>query len=364
MNAKTIEALKAIGVGFISLADSLVETPSTGVKFETIPPVTPVEYSVSNEESADKDVSSPALTKEYLDSLQYTELKTLAKELGVSGKGDRVTLTSRILNSDGDTSEEEDSSIQDSVVAPLSTSVSKNTVDTTEDSEDEDEDDAEEEDSGEDEDEDSDDDEALLVKKVNDAVAGLSDEEILEFLTDCGIRARGKRQSLISTVIKAVRDGLIQLDDEDSDESDSENESVEEPSENEVPPEYRIENESESESENEEVEVTEERRAAIEEYDEEFYSQYEDGEVSREDLVAWIQEYTEDDDEMSGKTDDEIVEIYLSLSHNLISDEGETPEEGAYTVNGNYFCCGHELDYDEKKKEFICHTCGEVYEAE
>ena len=55
----------------------------------------------------------------------------------------------------------------------------------------------------------------------------------------------------------------------------------------------------------------------------------------------------------------------LPCSCLLIDDEGEMPEEeGAYTVNGIPYCCGHELKYNEDNETYICETCGAEYEAE
>ena len=38
-------------------------------------------------------------------------------------------------------------------------------------------------------------------------------------------------------------------------------------------------------------------------------------------------------------------------------------EEGAYTVNGIPYCCGHELAFNEDNDTYICEVCGGEYEA-
>ena len=64
------------------------------------------------------------------------------------------------------------------------------------------------------------------------------------------------------------------------------------------------------------------------------------------------------------KEDEEILDEYIAATSQFIADDGEMMEEGAYTINGVPFCCGHELKLDKKGKTYICETCGTEYNAE
>lgn len=49
----------------------------------------------------------------------------------------------------------------------------------------------------------------------------------------------------------------------------------------------------------------------------------------------------------------------------FIDDEGDEVEEGApYTLNGEPYCCGQPLQYNEEDDTFICEICGGEYESE
>ena len=185
----------------------------------------------------------------------------------------------------------------------------------------------------------------------------MTNEEIADILADVGVVAKGKRQALISAVIKAVRDGKIDLDD---DESEDEDEEAEETTQSE-------------ESEDEEFDVndpenpgmTKERKTALVAHESDTREGFENGDLTRKELVEWLNEYHNTKDTMKKKSDDEILEEYIYYSSLLIDDEGEMPEEeGAYTVNGIPYCCGHELKYNDDNETYICETCGAEYEAE
>lgn len=60
----------------------------------------------------------------------------------------------------------------------------------------------------------------------------------------------------------------------------------------------------------------------------------------------------------------DLVEQYLMISANLIDDDGNVVEEGAYTINDEPYCCGKPLKYDENENKFICEVCGEEYEGD
>ncbi len=361
MNAKVIDALKGIRDEIDSIIGELegVDTPETttapaeGKKKSNVVPMGKKSASTTNaaasrkeREAAEKlpDVTGN-LSREQLDSLSYNNLKKLAKEMGLTAVGDRDSLTEKILNTSVSAPAEEEEKKAPAngkkSEAPTPKTSPRKLVKKNEEPEPEEEEAEEEVDP--------------IVEKVNEAVADMSDEDIMDFLADVGVKAKGKRQALIAAVIKAVKDGKIELDDDDSEEEEADTSAdVEEnDSEEEVDP-NDLDNED----------MTDERRAAIEAFDEETRNDFAEGNITRQELVDWLNEYHNTKDKMEDKSDEELLDEYIYYSCLLINDEGEmSEEEGAYTVNGVPYCCGHALQYNEDNNTFSCEHCGEEYEA-
>ena len=361
MNAKIIEAVKGIRDNLNILIDEMegMKTPittaepkvasKTDVKpVEEVPAeTTPATKNSRKEREASEQIpdSSNGLTVEQLNSLSYNGLKRLAKEMGIPATGARDELTQKILAYEGevpnpDAPNEEETPIEET---SAKTTSKNRKIQKSAPVEEEPEDDESEED------------EDPIVAKVNEAVEDMSNEEIADLLADVGVRAKGKRQSLISAVIKAVQEGKIDLDDEDSDEEDEE----------------FIDTESETEEDEYDVndpenpDMTKERKAALESYRSEVENDFSEGTITRAQIIEWLNEYHNTKDSMKKKSDDELVEEYTYYSSLLINDEGDMPEEdGAYTVNGVPYCCGHQLSYNEDNNTYICETCGAEYEAD
>ena len=348
MNAKIIEALEGIRDNLNIIIEEVKEArvaPVTPAPVEVEEPdtVTPAPAergrkaaSKTRKEKEEAEVipeATATLTQEQLDGMSYNNLKKLAKEMGISASGARDELTQKILNA--------------GVVAPVEEEVEEApaeeeeipvvpTTPVVEEDEDEDE---EEEDP--------------IIAKVNEAVEDMSNEEIMDVLADVGVTAKGKRQSLISAVVKAVREGKIDLDDEEVEEDEVEESEVEEAT-SEV--EYDV-------NDPENPEMTDARREALEAYEAETRESFEEGSLTRKELINWLNEFNNTKDTMKKKSDEDILNEYIYCSSLFIDDEGEMPDEGAYTVNGTPYCCGHELQYDDETENFICEICGEEYEA-
>ena len=342
MNAKMIEAMKGIRDNLNILITEIEgeDSPKTAkVTAETTETPTPVATKSRKEREASETIpdATEGLTQEQLDGLSYNNLKRLAKEMGITAVGSREELTEKILNFDGeapnpDTEEEDEEPVKTTTKSKVAPKKSAPVV------EDEDEDDEEED---------------PIVAQVNEAVEDMSDEEIMDILADVGVKAKGKRQALISAVIKAVHDGKIDLGDDE--ESDEDEETADEPED---------ESEEFDVNDTENPDMTKERKAAIEAHDAETREQFENGDLTRKELVEWLNEFHSTKDSMKKKSDDEILDEYIRCTCLLINDEGEMPEEeGAYTVNGIPYCCGHELAYNEDNSTYICEVCGGEYEA-
>ena len=352
MNAKIIEAVKGIRDNLNIIIEEMENEGVTVVEEkvapknevpvetkETTPAPTTAPKSRKEREASEKlPDASNGLTEEQLNGLSYNNLKRLAKEMGIPATGARDELTQKILNYDGEVPNPNAEEEETPAPAPVK-EIKK--IQKTEPVEEEDDDEDEEEDP--------------IVAKVNEAVEDMTNEEIADILADVGVKAKGKRQSLISAVIQAVKDGKIDLDDEESEDDEEETPAESEESDEE---EYDV-------NDLENPDMTKERKAALEAYQSEVVEDFDNGAITRDQIIEWLNEYHGTEDTMKKKTNEELVEEYVYYSSLLINDEGEMPEEeGAYTVNGIPYCCGHELAYNEDNETYICETCGAEYEAE
>lgn len=294
------------------------------------------------ERESSETIPTPGnLTREQLDGLSYNNLKKLAKDMGVSATGARDELIEKIMSAESEEPAESE------VVEKPDLKVVKSTPAPAAEDDDDDEDDEEEVDP--------------IVAQVNEAVAEMSDEEIMDVLTEVGVRAKGKRQSLIAAVVRAVREGKLDLgedeDEEDSDEEDDESESDED--------EETEEAEEFDPNDPENPDMTKERRAAIKAHEKETRNDFKKGSLTRKEIVEWLNDFYGTKDSMKKKTDADLLDEYIRVSCLLINDDGEFPqEEGAYTVNGVPYCCGRPLQYNKDNNTYICESCGSEYEFE
>lgn len=332
MNAKIIEGLKVVKEGI----DLILE----GYALDTVIPAEPEEVKKASapntldktseklikEETPKTETIKGNLTREQLEGMTYNNIKKLAKEMGVSAVGNREEITARILG------EEVEVEAEDVVEeAPETVEVDEKDNDP-------------------------------LYAKVIDAVADMSNEEIADILADCGIPAKGKREALIEKVVEAVRDGAIDFDDEEEEAPAPAKKTKKEPAP--APVEEEEDEEEDLTNDIDNPNMTEARKDAILEQDSDIRKQFKKGEVTRDNLVEFLQSFYDTDEDMEEMSDDEILDTYIDAVCRLIDDEGDLIEEGAYTLNGEPACCGRVLSYSEDTGMFICEHCGEEYEAE
>ncbi len=371
MNAKIIKSLATINTAIEELISCLSEeeAPAKAAPAPVKSDKTKTSEKKTSTKAAEADTDTDGeITEEYLEGLSYNNLKKLAKQLGITAVGAREELVEKILTLNGGEADEADDDEDDKPAktsskksAPAKKSLGKKSAPEPE-PEDEDDDDEDEE-------------EDPIVASVNEAVKDMTDEEIADFLTDVGIRAKGKRQALIAAVVKAVREGKIELDDEDEEEENPVRESKRTDSKTKADkkkskkpePEEDDDDEDESDDVNDpdNEDMTDERREAIREFTAEAQEQFDSGELSRKDIVSWLTDIgVEDKSSCKSMTDDELFEKYVYVSCLFIDDEGEMNEgEGGYTVNGVPYCCGTPLKYSKDTKTYICEACGSEYEA-
>ena len=334
-------------VGTLETAGTL-ETPKTSEK------VVPVKKSTTKKSKVEKqevdkvdetsDETDDIYTKEALDGKKYNELKKIAKEVGVSAKGDRETLIDNILGASEQIEEDFDEDDEE-----------ETTLEDVEDEDDTDEDDGEEEDV----EAEPIDDEESLAEEIEDRVSEMETEEIADLLVEAGISAKGKRQALINKLIKAVQDGAIAINGEGENEEEPEDDDYEDDD-------YEDEGDEEDVNDLSNPNIKPARKKALKALKSMLEKKYNDGKLKAVTMKKALKAYYDESaDEIDDMDNDELFDAYLQLKMLFIDDEGDEVEEGApYTLNGEPYCCGQPLQYNEEDDTFICEICGGEYESE
>ena len=351
MTKATLNALIGIRDNLNIIIDELAQPVCScpnGVSDTTDTPTTSTgkKSSRKEKEASEKIPASDEITAESLNGMSYNNLKKLAKSLGVSATGARDEIIERILNAGSAPTAEEP--------APDEEDEETSEVEETEDDSDTEDDDSDDEDDSDDADdsEEEETEEERIVRQVNEAVEDMSNEEIMDVLTDAGIKAKGKRQALIDAVVKAVLNGDLSLGDDDDDDDDDSDDSEDEDGGEEFDP-----------NDTSNPDMTKKRRKAIEEFVEDTRNDFKSKSLTRKEIVEWLNEFYGTKDTMKKKSDDELLEEYIHCSCLLIDDDGEMPEEeGAYLVNDVPYCCGRPLKLVDNT--YVCEFCGGEYDAE
>lgn len=264
-----------------------------------------------------------------LGSMKLKELREYAEELGLNPKGKRAEVEERIQEflDNQDESEEE-----------VEETETEEELDDSEDLE-ETEENEENEETEDSEEEVEDETYAKVMQYVNEA----SDDELRETLEELGLSSKGKREALIEKIYQAVKDGLFEFEED------------EEPSED-VEPEEETDEET-----SEDLGMTEERAKAIEAMEEQVQEEFEEGKITRKEMVAYLKQVGI---AVTKKVEDEaVVEMYTEKLALLIDDEGEFHDEGGdpYNINEVPYCCGAPLE--EIEGGYRCNVCGTEYES-
>lgn len=325
-----------------------LETPKTSEKVVPVKKSTTKKSKVEKQEVDEVDETSDETddiyTKEALDGKKYNELKKIAKEVGVSAKGDRETLIDNILGASEQIEEDFDEDDEE-----------ETTLEDVEDEDDTDEDDGEEEDV----EAEPIDDEESLAEEIEDRVSEMETEEIADLLVEAGISAKGKRQALINKLIKAVQDGAIAINGKDEDEEEPEDDDYEDDD-------YEDEGDEEDVNDLSNPNIKPARKKALKALKSMLEKKYNDGKLKAVTMKKALKAYYDESaDEIDDMDNDELFDAYLQLKMLFIDDEGDEVEEGApYTLNGEPYCCGQPLQYNEEDDTFICEICGGEYESE
>ena len=297
-----------------------------------------------------KEVECDDVTAEDLEAMSYNDLKSYAKEIGVKAVGSHKQLLNSILNAMQNNEEDIDgeeepvkksSKKSESKVMPKSKSVRAKV---------EEPDDEEEEEDFEEEDEDEEEDELSDIKAM---LEDMEVEELADILREAGLSTKGKKEALITKILKGIEDGDIELE-EDEDEEVDEDEDLES-EDGDV--EYDI-------NDTENPDMTKERADAIRKLTKEIKADVKKKNLTEKEMGdALIELGWYNRKEVKGLSN--LVDTYIDTMAMFINDEGEEVEcEEPYSINGYPACCGRFLDVNENEDGYICSTCGAEYEAD
>lgn len=364
-NAEIIKGLDLAIEGLTTIKNALAVAEDVSTPVEDTPKKS---KSVERREKAQKEVMNPPVEEtegsaeeavtgkfdvEQLKSMKYNDFKKLASQLGVKCTGTRDEIMERILaldvtltEDDAEVSEpaEEDKAEEKPAKSgkpARSKKLSKKEAD--EPAKDEFDEQAEE-----------------IAKEtpVEDIIKALADVEI-----------KATKKNAVEKLAYALREGLIELDDEDEEaeeEADTSDEAVD-GEEDEITADSYFP-EFDPKGYNNPDNMSEERAEAVEDKMDEILTAYSEGNLSNDDITSYIEDNaTNEEIDLLGDdyTDDDLLKMYMELIKRTIDNDGEEHEQGVpYEVADKDVCCGHELKYVKKTKMYVCEHCGAEYEAE
>ena len=381
-NERLIEGLNMIIEGATILRNELSGaevSESKGAESKSVARRTAVQkeepvMNAPEEKEAGAEVEG-TLSREQLMSMKFNDLKKLGASLGVSCSGKRDEIIDRILNVPVKASvepeePEDEGTAEKGKVVPISKSKKGGLKKKKEEPEEEETAEAEEEEAGPSEE---------SIKLAEELTEDMSAKEIIDYLAECGIKAKGKKSDVILVLAKGIEDGTVELED---DEEDTEDEEETEESVDEGEEEVSSDDEEEGEEFNEESyfpeydeagynnpdSMKEERAEAVKAMMADIIEKVENDELKEEDMQTFLENVCTDE-ELEALGEDyefeELVALYCEIRKRFVDDDGEEHEPGdPYELNEKNFCCGHELKYEKKSKTFICESCGEKYTAE
>lgn len=376
-NAEIIKGIDMTITGLNAIKNALAET--------TQDVEAPVKKSKSVEKreaiQSEETVATGKFDVEQLNSMKYNEFKKLAASLGVKCTGTREEIMERILaldvtvEKDAEVSEpvDDEQEVTETKSDRLSSGKRKLAKKADAPAKDEFDEQAE--------------------KIATDTPV----EDIIEALADVDVKATKK--NAVAKLAEALRNGLIEVDDDDEDEDiDEDDEDIDEDDEDDVDEDDSDEAEDDSEEDedsddddedddeegedfnadtyfpevdphglNDPDTMSDERRQAVHDKNEEIIEAYSNGELTLDAINDFFSEYaTEEDMELIDTDNDlEVLALYIALNDRLIDNDGDEHEkEDPYEVGEHDMCCGHELKYVKKTKKYICEVCGAEYEAE
>lgn len=372
-NERIIEGLNAIIEGATILRDELAggaeKRNAVDSKSATRRQAVQKEQPAMNEPEETEATVEGKFSREQLMSMKFNELKKLGASVGVSCKGTRdeivermlqVTVTATVENDEAEPEKTEAPAKDDGKVVPINKK--KGGLKKSAKTEEPEEEEVDEQ----------------YIQMATEATEDMSAKEIIEYLAEFDIEAKGKKSDVVKVLAKAIADGIVQLEDDDEEDESEEEADVEETTaeaeetaEDEDGEEFNEESyfpEYDPDGVNNPEGMSEERAEAVKSMMADIIEGVENDTITEEDIQTFLETYASEE-ELEALGDDyqfeDLVAMYCEVKKRFIDDDGEEHEAGdPYEIDEENYCCGRKLKYEKKSKKFICENCGEEYEAE
>lgn len=367
-NERIIEGLNAIIEGATILRDELAGGVEKRNAVESMSATrrqaVQKEQPAMNEPEETEATVEGKFSREQLMSMKFNELKKLGASVGVSCKGTRdeivermlqVTVSATVVENDEAEPEKTEAPAKDDgkVVVPINKK--KGGLKKSAKTEEPEEEEVDEQ----------------YIQMATEATEDMSAKEIIEYLAEFDIEAKGKKSDVVKVLAKAIADGIVQLEDDDEEDDSEEEADVEETVEDEDGEEFNEESyfpEYDPEGVNNPEGMSEERAEAVKFMMADIIEGVENDTITEEDIQTFLETYASEE-ELEALGDDyqfeDLVAMYCEVKKRFIDDDGEEHEAGdPYEIDEENYCCGRKLKYEKKSKKFICENCGEEYEAE
>ena len=341
---------------FMELSDLFkVASEQQEVEAPVVDVIQPLVEVVEGEVVETPEVEADEEQIEDLSSMTIQQLRSLAKSHGLSTKGTKKDLIARI-NELNEPVEEEivEDEVEETIEEVTPEVVEDEVEETVEDLEDEEE---EIEESTEDMNE---------MELIQSELEAMEVDELVEILESVELPTKGKKQALISRILEAVADGLLEFFDADEIEeydADEEDEELDEAIEQAL-------EETDEEDEEEEIEEIEEieeevspREATQMEVEEEILEAYEDGSLTDKEIANFLEDYFNGKFKPINKK--RALNKYIEIQCDLVDADGDRMPMGEpyYVSDEDVFCCGSEIKELDNGNLF-CEVCGQEYETE
>lgn len=371
--AKLIEGLNETISGLTAVRDALSEGGETTTAVTTpvkAPKKTPAAP------AAKTDVAPGTKGKfdpDQLNSMPYNEFKKLAAQLGVSCKGTREEIMTRVMALDVTFDDKGEAHVGDAPAAETPSApekkVGKKTPAKTPA--------PATPEAGEQKSDKSAGGKRGLVKKAvrpapdefdakaKEIAGDTSVEDIIAALSDVGVEATA--DDYLTKLAAALREGKLEVDDDEGDEGENDPTETEgEADDGDITAESYFP-EYDPEGFNDPANMTDERREAITAKMDEILTDYSEGNLAPQDVQDYLTEKaTQDELDLLGDdpSDDEMLKAYMELVKRTIDNDGVEHEGGdPYEVGDVNMCCAHPLKFIRKTGKYVCEMCGQEYEA-
>ena len=288
-----------------------------------------------------EDEEGVELTQEFLETVKYNDLKKLASNMGIEGKGTREQIIDRIL---GTVDTDEEAEVEEPAKVVDIGKARKAKAKSVE------------------EDEEAEEDLEEVKPQWVLELEAMSVEDLADLLTSVKLPAKGKKQALVDRAIAAVNDGTIVIDEEVEEEVE---EVVEEPVKK-KPAKRQAKKDKEVATTVKREELITDELVAIAEIllqEGEDFDSF-DVELDQETLDV-VNKFSGTELVLDDLTEEDVkivTEVSVCVMLLMTDSEGDLQDfEEAYQLpTEQWFCCGHELE--DTDAGMLCNVCGTIWE--